>query len=60
MRRRITYNNDIFGFLTFAVTTPSCLDLILCPLFNTNTLRNILMILGRNVDVGEMTCWIQE
>ena len=37
-----------------------CLNLILCPLCNMNTLRNILMILGRNVVQYEMTCCIQE
>ena len=30
-----------------------------CPLCNLNTLWNILMILGRNVDQDEMTCRIQ-
>ena len=31
-----------------------------CPLCNLNTLWNILMILGRNVDQDEMTCRIQD
>ena len=26
----------------------------------TNTLRNILMMLGTNVDQDEMTCYVQE
>ena len=33
---------------------------IYCPLCNLNTLWNILMILGRNVDQGKMTCRIQD
>ena len=37
-----------------------CLNLISCPLCNTNTLQNGLMILGRNVEEDEMTCCIQE
>ena len=53
------YKNDNFGFLTFVVTSPSCLNLILCLLCNTSTLLNILMILGRNVEQGEM-CSVQE
>ena len=28
-------------------------------LCNTNTLRNILMMLGNNVEQGEMTCCVQ-
>ena len=31
-----------------------------CPLCNLNTLWNILMILGRNVDQGERTCCIKD
>ena len=31
-----------------------------CPLFNLNTLRNILMIFGRNVEQDELTCRIQD
>ena len=31
-----------------------------CPLCNLNTLWNILMILGRNVDQDVMTCCIQD
>ena len=31
-----------------------------CPLCNLNTLWNILMILGRNVDQNEMMCHIQD
>ena len=29
-------------------------------LCNTNTLRNILMMLGKNVEQDEMTCCVQE
>ena len=32
----------------------------LCLLCNTNTIRNILMMLGTNVEQGEMTCCVQE
>ena len=31
-----------------------------CPLCNLNTLWNILMLLGRNVDQDKMTCCIQD
>ena len=34
--------------------------LILCPLCNVNTLWNILMVLGRNVEQDETTCHLQE
>ena len=37
-----------------------CLNLILYPLCNLNTLHNILMILGRNVEQDKMTCHLQE
>ena len=33
---------------------------ILCPLCNSNTLRNISMVLGRNVEQDETACHIQE
>ena len=36
------------------------LNLISCPLCNTNTLWNILMILDRNIELDEMTCWVQK
>ena len=36
------------------------LKLILCPLCNSNTLRNILMVFGRNEEQEEMTCCEQE
>ena len=36
-----------------------CLNLISCPLCNSNTLHNILMILGRNVE-QDKTCCLQE
>ena len=51
------YKNDNFGFLTFAVTFD---NLILCLLCNTNNLRNILMMFGRNVEQDEMMRWVQE
>ena len=34
--------------------------LIKCPLCKSNTLWNILMILGRNEEQDQMTCHIQE
>ena len=37
-----------------------CLNLISCPLCTMNTLQNILMILGRNVEQDQMSCYIQE
>ena len=33
---------------------------ISCPLFNSNTLRNISMVLGRNVEQDKTTCRVQE
>ena len=36
------------------------LKLIVCRLCNSNTLRNILMIVGINVEQDEMTCPVQE
>ena len=35
-----------------------CLNLILCPLCNTNTLLNSWMIFGRNVEQEEMKCCV--
>ena len=43
---------ELSSFLLF-------LKLILCPLCNSNTLWNILMVFGRNVEQDE-TCHIQE
>ena len=34
--------------------------LILCPLCRSETLWNIFMILGRNVEQDQMTCRVQE
>ena len=34
--------------------------LISCPLCKSNTIWNILIILGRNVEQDEMTCRVQE
>ena len=44
----------------YEITRCLCLNLISCPLCNTNTLRNILMIFGRNVEQGKMRCCKQE
>ena len=51
---------DNSGFLTFSVISLFCLKQISCPLCNSNTLRNILMVLGRNVEQDEMLCCVQE
>ena len=34
--------------------------LILCAVCKSNTLRNIVMILGKNVEQEETTCHVQE
>ena len=44
---------ELFPFVVF-------LKLISCPLCNTNTLRNILMVFGRNVEQDETTYRVQE
>ena len=36
------------------------LKLISCQLCNSNTLQNILMVFGRNVEQDEMTCSVKE
>ena len=36
------------------------LNLILCPVYNSNTLGNILMVFGKNVEQDKMTCGVQE
>ena len=53
------------------MTIPACLllelspfvlfcEINLCPLCNSNTLRNILLVFGRNVEQDKTTCHIQE
>ena len=60
-RRHVTYKNDDFGFFLLLELSP-LLELefdffsLLC---NTNTLWNILMMLGTNVEQDE-TCCVQE
>ena len=49
-----------FGTDPIGVGVRVCVKLLFCPLCNLNTLWNILMILGRNVDQDEMTCRIQD
>ena len=44
---------ELFPFLLF-------LKLILCLLCYLNTLRNILMVFGRNVEQDEKMCCVQE
>ena len=46
------------AFLLWIYLPFFCLNLISGPLCNSNTLRNILMILGRNVEQDE-TCSLQ-
>ena len=36
------------------------LKLISCQIYNSNTLRNIMMVFGRNVEQDEMMCRIKE
>ena len=49
------------AFFTFGVISPSCFEFdFLSLLCKTNTLRNILMMLGTNVEQEEMTCFVQE
>ena len=43
----------------FVVFDSDCV-LILCPLCKSNTLWNILMILGINVEEDKTTCQVQE
>ena len=50
------YKNDNSGFLTFVFF----FKFISCPLCNSNTLLNILMVFGINVEQDETTCHIQE
>ena len=56
--------NDNSGFLTFVVTPFVIFDsdyaLISCPLCKSNTLKNICMKLGRNVEHDKTTCHLQE
>ena len=60
-RQHVTYKNDNFGFFTFGVISPSCVWIsFLVSALNTNTLQNILMMLGTNVEQDEMTCCVQE
>ena len=59
--RRVAYKNDNSYFLTFgAISLCLFLKLIVCPLCNSNTLRNILMVFGRNVEQDATMCRIQE
>ena len=60
-RRHVTYKNDNFGFFTFGVISLLMFEFdFLSLLCNTNTLRNILMMIGTNVEMDEMTCCVQE
>ena len=61
-RWHITYKNDNFGFFLLLEFPPHLVFEFdfLSLLCNTNTLRNILMSLGTNVEQDEMTCCVQE
>ena len=55
-RQHVSYKNDNSGFLTFGVIS-------LCFVWNrirVHSVRNILMVLGRNVEQGQMTSRVQE
>ena len=63
MRRCVTYKNDISAFLLALspfVIFDSDYALILCLLCKLNTLWNIFMELGRNVEQDKTKCHIQE
>ena len=60
-RWHVTYKIDNSGFLSFWVITLCFIwKKISCLLCNSNTLRNISMVLGRNVEQDETTCHVQE
>ena len=62
-RRHATYKNDNFGFFFLLLELSPLLVIefdFLSLLYNTNTLRNILMMLGTNKEQDEMHCWVQE
>ena len=63
-RQHDAYKNDNPVFLILPLSPFVIFDsdytLILCPFCNSNTLWNILMVLGRNVEQDEMTCCVQE
>ena len=62
-KRHVTYKNDNFDFFFLHLELSLLLVFefdFLSLLCNTNTLQNILMILGRNVEEDEMTCCVQE
>ena len=50
MRQDVSYKNDNFGFLAFGDFPLLCLNMILCPLCNSNTLWIILILLSRNLN----------
>ena len=53
--------NDNFGFLLLELSPLLMFEFdFLSMLYNTNALRNILMMLSTNVEEVEMTCCIQE
>ena len=47
-------------FLLFELTPLLVFEFCLCSLYNWNTLHNILMILGKNVEQDEMKSHLQE
>ena len=61
-RRHVAYKNDNFSFFLLLELSPLLgfeFD-FLSLLCNKNTLQNILMMLGKNVEQDEMTCCVQE
>ena len=58
-----TYKNDNFGFFFLLLELSPLLVFefdFLSLLYNMNTLWNILMMLGTNVEQEEMMCCVQE
>ena len=56
---RTTILPFLFLALSPFVMSDSDYPLILCPLCKSKTLRDIFMILGRNVELDQTTCHIQ-
>ena len=51
---------ELSPFVLFEKDFVFYLKKILCPLCNSNTLWNILMVLGRNVEQDQTMCRVQE
>ena len=59
-RTRMTTLPFLLLLLSPVIMSDSDYPLILCPLCKSETLWNIFMILGRNVEQDQMTCRVQE